>query len=88
MVHRQISMIDESHRKAVVAIEFMPATLEVRPSLPRVSCDQVTRANTGLRVALKGCFRVYRIARVNMALVARGLLPLVKCLPGDSILQT
>ena len=30
VVHRQISMIDESHRKAVVAIEFMPATLEVR----------------------------------------------------------
>lgn len=29
VVHRQISMIDESHRKAVVAIEFMPATLEV-----------------------------------------------------------
>ena len=30
VVHRQISMIDESHRKAVVAIEFRPATLEVR----------------------------------------------------------
>ncbi|CAJ1331370.1 unnamed protein product, partial [Effrenium voratum] len=29
VVHRQISMIDESHRKAVVAIEFMPATLEI-----------------------------------------------------------
>ena len=28
VVHRQISMIDESHRKAVVAIEFMPQTLE------------------------------------------------------------
>mmetsp|Transcript_36567 Transcript_36567/g.84334 ORF Transcript_36567/g.84334 Transcript_36567/m.84334 type:complete len:875 (-) Transcript_36567:51-2675(-) len=29
VTHRQISMIDESHRKAVVAIEFMPATIEV-----------------------------------------------------------
>jgi len=27
--HKQISMIDESHRRAVLAIEFMPATLEV-----------------------------------------------------------
>eukprot|EP00439_Symbiodinium_sp_Y106_P035353 s4591_g4.t1 len=29
VTHRQMSMIDESHRKAVVAIEFMPATIEV-----------------------------------------------------------
>ena len=28
VTHRQMSMIDESHRKAVVAIEFMPATIE------------------------------------------------------------
>jgi len=29
VLHKQISMIDESHKKAVMAIEFLPATLEV-----------------------------------------------------------
>eukprot|EP00931_Biecheleriopsis_adriatica_P115341 TRINITY_DN91146_c0_g1_i1.p1 TRINITY_DN91146_c0_g1~~TRINITY_DN91146_c0_g1_i1.p1 ORF type:complete len:1026 (-),score=291.63 TRINITY_DN91146_c0_g1_i1:93-3170(-) len=29
VAHKQISMIDESHKKAVMAIEFMPATIEI-----------------------------------------------------------